>query len=617
MRTRSAAVLVLAALLALAGCGVPGDSKPTAVGAAPGLAGTGNQPDNVVLPSPAGANSPSVLVERFLQSGAAADWDPARLNERRIPDAIEYAKQFLTPALRQGWKPDQYVLVVDPVVRPGLSSVEVDLRPVGVLDETGSLDPLPRQGVNLPSTFIFQTEPAGTTGDDLLLSNAPDFLMLSLEGLEALFEVRPVYFWDKAKPYLVPDRRYVSKGISDEKRVKAIIDQLVAGPSEFLKGVVSSPLVEATTDNPLLDGNRVTVNFATPPQGANPTEDVRRLASQIRWSVHRASSQVAVEVQFDGRTQIVDDGDGYLRDNPALPMQGRGTLDDDRLFAVLDGKVIPVFANTSMPRVLDAPENANVVTAAVNRTNGTAALVRPGAGGMLELWVRGPNTVFRRADLPPIEPTSRPSYVAGTNGRLLVVAGGALYSVAPDGSRGDVRSSPGAVTAVSVAPDGARIALVTNGQVVVAPLDTTGGTMTIGTTQPLYLRGLTNVRGIGWLFEHRLVVATAGPLESELTDVAIDNGYLDEITPTNLGATPLTQVSAVPGNPIDGVRGSVVVETADRGNRQGFYPYGELTPIPLPPSATPSPTPSGSASAGPGTPPVKRLVAPFFADDVR
>lgn len=617
MRTRSAAVLVLAALLALAGCGVPGDSKPTAVGAAPGLAGTGNQPDNVVLPSPVGATSPSVLVERFLQSGAAADWDPARLKERRIPDAIEYAKQFLTPALRQGWKPDQGVLVVDPVVKPGLSSVEVDLRPVGVLDETGSLDRLPPQGVSLPSTFTFQTEPAGTTGDDLLLSTAPDFLMLSLEGLAALFEVRPVYFWDKAKPYLVPDRRYVSKGISDEKRINAIIDQLVAGPSEFLKGVVSPPLVEATTDNPVLDDNRVTVNFATPPQGANPAEDVRRLASQIRWSVHRPSSQVTVEVQFDGRTQIVDDGDEYLRDNPALPRQGRSTLDDDRLFAVLDGKVVPVFGNASMPRVLEAPENANVAMAAVNRPNGTAALVRPGPGGMLELWVRGPDTDFRRADLPPIAAMSRPSYVAGTGGRLLIVAGGALYNIAPDGSRGDVRSSPGAVTAVSAAPDGARVALVTNGQVVVAPLDTTGGTMTIGTTRPLYLPGLTDVRGIGWLFEHRIVVATAAPLVSKLTDVAIDNGVLEDLTPENVGTAQLTQVSAVPGNPIDGVRGSVVVETAERGNRQGFYSYDLLTAIPLPPSATPSPAPSGSAGAGPGTPPVKRLVAPFFADDVR
>jgi hypothetical protein len=612
---RTAAVLALVALLAVGGCGVPGSSKPTAVSEAPGLAGSGNQPDSVALPSPAGVNSPSVLVERFLQSGAAADWDPARLKERRIPDAVEYAKQFLAPALRQTWRPDQDVLVVDPLIKPGLTSVEVDLRPVGVLDETGSLDPLPPQGVALPSSFVFQTELAGPTGDDLLLTSAPNFLMLSLTGLEALFEVRPVYFWDKAKPYLVPDRRYVSKGISDEKRVKAIIDQLVAGPSDFLRGVVAPPLVEATTDNPLLDDNRVTVNFATPPLGANPAEDVRRLASQIRWSVHRPSGQVAVEVQFDGRTQLVDDGEEYLRDNPALPRQGRSTLDDDRLLAVLDGKVLPVFANTATPRVLDAAENAGVVTAAVNRANGTAALVRPGAGGMLELWVRGPDTEFRRADLPPIAAMSRPSYVAGTNGRLLIVAGGALYSIAPDGTRGDVRSSPNAVTAVSVAPDGARVALVTNGQLVVAPLDTTGGTMTIGTTQPLYLGGLTDVRGIGWLFEHRLVVATAGPQESKLTDVAIDNGFLDDLTPTNLGAAQLSQVSAVPGNPIDGVRGSVVVETTDRGNRQAFYTYDELTPIPLPPSATPSPAPSASTS--PGTTPVKRLVAPFFADDVR
>jgi hypothetical protein len=618
MRTRAALLLVAAVLLAAAGCGVPSDSKPRAVGPAPGLAGAANPPGSVVLPSPAGANTPRLLVERFLQAGAAADWDPARLKDRRVPDAIEYAKQFLAPELRQTWKPDEFVLVVDPEIKPGLSSVEVTLRPVGVLDENGSLDPKPPV-LTLPSPFMFQTEPASVSGQNLLLSNAPNFLMLSLEGLESLFEMRPVYYWDNADRNLVPDLRYVSKGISDEKRVKAIIDQWLAGPSDFLKRSVSTPIVPDTADNPLLDGNKVTVNFPTPVSlGSDPPKALRHLAWQIRWSVHRPSSQVTVEIQFDGRSQLVDNDETYLEANPALPRQARSVLDDDRLFAVLDGKVIPVFANTSVPAVLDAPENSGVVSAAINRPNRTAALVRQGTGGNLELWL-GRNSAdprYVRADLPATTAMSRPSYLPGTDSHLLIAAGGVLYDVAPDGSKRDIQlSTPGNVTAVAVAPDGARVALVTDRGVFVAPLDTKA--TSIGTARELYLPGVTDVRGVGWVYEHRLVVASAGAGAAALTDVAIDNGYLKAINLSNLGGAQLTQVSALPGNPIDGIRGNVVVETVDRGDRQAFYQYAELTAIELPPSARPSPSPSASqsASAGPGVP-VKRLVAPFYVDDV-
>jgi len=614
-------VLGFAALLAagvgMSGCGVPDESRPLVVGEAPGLGGTVNRPGSVVLPTPAGANTPAVLVSHFLQAGAAADWDPARLKERRIADAVNHARQFLAPPIRQSWTPvANFVLVVDADIQAGPSSVLVTLRSVGVLNENGSLDPVP-DNVQMSQSVTFQTVEAAQASDTpLLLSNAPDYLMLSLEGLNALFEVRPVYYWSKGNRYLVPDRRYVSKGVSEEKRIKAILDQLLAGPSTFLKDFVEPLRVDELADNPLLNDDRVTVNFRTPAQGANPGEMQRRLAWQIRWSVHRASGQVSVTLQFDGRNQLTDDDGSYLQANPAQPAQGRSTLDDDRLFAILDGRVMPVFGNASRPPILDAPENSSVLLAAVNRPNRMVALVRSGQGGAPELWLgrTGGEPPFVKAELPAASAMSRPSYLPGTDGRLLIAVDKTLYDVAPDGTARPVQQSPAQVTAVSVAPDGARVALIAGGRALVAPLDATGTVRTLGPSRELFLAGATDLRGIGWLYEHRVVVASVGVPAVALIDVAVDNGYVKSITPNNLALAQLTQLSAVPGNPIDDVRGNVVVEAVDRGNRQAYYPYLELTQIPLPAA---SPGPSAGPSGSPGGTDQKRFVAPFYADDVR
>jgi hypothetical protein len=98
-----------------------------------------------------------------------------------------------------------------------------------------------------------------------------------------------------------------------------------------------------------------------------------------------------------------------------------------------------------------------------------------------------------------------------------------------------------------------------------------------------------------------------------LIDVAVDNGYVKSITPNNLALAQLTQLSAVPGNPIDDVRGNVVVEAVDRGNRQAYYPYLELTQIPLP-AASPGPS-AARAVAGWHRPEAVRR--PVLPDDVR
>jgi hypothetical protein len=616
--TRAAAALVLAVLVALAGCGVPSSSSPTEVGPAPAAGDPVTQSGAVELPDRDGATNALELAKRFFQAGAAADWDPDREVDTRIQAAQNHAQQFLEPELRKRWQPGNVILVADAQFTESLDFVTVSLAPVGVLEANGVLRPW-REGEAQPMQMRFQ---AVTVNGTLLLSSPdgtlPNNVTLSLDGLRTLFEERAVYFWDITGSYLVPDRRYVNRGMSDEKRIRAIIKQCLLGPSDFLKNVVAPQTRTSTLDNPSLDGDRVTVNL--PPGGQEPNQNdaLRRIAAQIRWSVHRGSWSPDVEIQVNGRKQYEDTGTDFLEFNPSQPRAGQGPPDERRLFAVLEGRVVAVSRLAASPSILSKPENSNVVLAAVHRSNNAAALVRQASNGNLELWLgrNAAEPAYIRVVFTGARSMSRPSFMPGAKGRLLIAVDGTLYDVATDGQAQAVKvpSQPGPVTAVSVAPDGARVALITGGKAVVAPLDSTAALASLGEPRELYTPGVPEAHGIGWLYDDRVVVGGA----SAMVEVAIDNGRFDPFAPTNLAGSQLTQVSAVPGNPFDGTRGSVVVDavppTPAAAVPLAYYAYSTGL-VPIVPLGTPSPAPSASAGAGTAEP--TKMSAPFYLDEAK
>jgi hypothetical protein len=578
------------------------------VGPAPGAGDPVNRAGTVRLPTREGATNAPELARRFLQAGAAADWDPDRDEDTRVEDAKNFAEQFLTQDQRRDWQPTD-VQVVDAQFVENLDSVTVTVTPVGRLEPNGVVGPTRAP----PAHMQFQAQLVNGNMMLAVVSGAlPNYLMLSLDGLTSLFEERPVYFWDKNNRFLVPDRRYVSRGISDEKRVRAIINLWLAGPSVFLRDAVIGPPAPTTRDNPELNGNVVRVNLPTIGQPADPDDALRRIAWQIRWSVHRPSSALGVDLQVAGRSQYKDTGVEYLKANPSQ-RAGEGAPDEGRLFAVQDGHVVAVSPDEQSPSILRQPDyNSNVVLAAVNRPNNVAALVRREGGGALALWLGrgGAEPAYTRAAIPGATTMSRPSFIPGTGGRVLIAVDGTLYEVALDGQIRPVPNAPGGVTAVSVAPDGARVALVTAGGPVVAALDATAAWVSIGPTRSLYVTNLPKIGGIGWLYEDRLVMGG----ESAMVEVAIDNGRVERIAPANLARAQVTELSAVPGSPFEANRGNVVVAAGvDAGAQQAYYAYSSgLVPITLPQVSSPAP----SASVGPNSTPPK-LSAPFYIDEVK
>jgi hypothetical protein len=618
--------LVVVALVAT-GCGVPGSGDPQDLDDAPGLNGPAAPAENVELPVPTRESSPSDLVRNFLTIGAAADWSPNLRKEERVPAVRKYAQQFLSPQGKETWNPvgtSIDVIQVISVTQVRIDSVAVRYRKVGVLDGNGTLTPTVAAPAEERFDFQIFQPPAGETGP-LLLNGAPNNLLpLSLDGLQRLFEVRPVYYWEPLNRFLVPDRRYLSKGISPEKRVQAIVERVLAGPSPFLSKAVLDPLAKAPRANAVLNGNNVVVDLPVSEQTGR-VESLERLASQIRWSLH--PNRYSVELLVEGRKGGTFSNSDYELDNPSQsPAASRNNgqrlySNDQRLYAAIDGAVRPVQATQSPPSILSLPENANVVAAAVNTRQNSAALVRQ-VNGQRTLWVGrtpadGTAAKFRQVRFPrPVGVFSRPSYLPGAGDRVLVVADGALYDVdlgTAEALPVDPPATAGSPVAVSVAPDGARVAIVTGGNAYVTTIDPTKrpaviNTGATATLQEVYLGGLANLQGVGWFYEHQIAVGGT----SGIMVAAIDGGALEQVGPDNLLGVSLTQLSAVPWNPIGGEGGNLVFEGSESSNAAAYVPYKtNLDPLRAPPlqGATPAPSASGT-----GTPAVRRVTAPFYAD---
>jgi len=599
-RWRAAAVTFAAALVLVTACGVPSGSDPVDVGKAPGVREPGVRSD-AKLPDPNDAADAGDLVDRFLQAAAAADWNRAS-RERRVEAAAAYLKGFLTPDAARGWQPNGQIqiVVVEPTRTVSVNKVTVTMTPVGVLNDYGGLDPVPpgTPAAAPTITYVFDVvRAAGERGEWRIAKPPPTaMLLLSTKGLRELYQLRPVYFWGSDNSHLIPDVRYMPNGISAVNQAREVVDRLIQGPSDWLKSVVRPLPDDTKTDNPVLHGDKIEVRFNVAID--SQPESLKRLAWQLRWSLRPLTLDRAVEIKIEDRTQLVEGTKDYRARNAAVVPS-----DDQRLYAVLEGKVVPVERRGAPAAVLGAPENTAVLSAAVRHKGTAAALVRQGAKGMelvLSRYQEGETTGprYRRADLPSCN-IGRPAFLGDTN-RLVVTCGGRLFLVNDDGGTSEltVPGSVGPVTAVSAAPDGRRLALVAGEKVFVAALNPSAAPA-LGRILPIHAAPLLRARGVAWRFEHQLVIAgfVAGGL-SGLVEATIDNGYRSPINITNLGNLEITSIASVPRDPTEDQAGPIVIEAGG----QAYNVFGTLVPVTI---IDPSPQPT---TPPPSTP----LRAPFF-----
>ncbi len=544
-------LLALFLVAALGACGLPDNTGvvPRGPGPSPGT-GTGDDPAPV-RQSREATTDRAEFVDNFLEAAAG---DPDRATERVL--------EFLAPPLRDGFKPTTEIAVVRPLdaplINPGDITVLLKVQHLGVLKKNGVLEPPtpPRQ-----QELRLDIAPVeGATG--LFVTNAPAVPMISDRALESFYERRPIYWWNTERTGLVPDIRYLPREVPLEGQPTEILEWLAGGPSSLV-----DPAVESLPDDTAQIGNvpaaadgKLSINLTGTAVPPDDPDALRRLGSQLQWSLRPNLGSVTLELKIDHQVRGNFRGTDYLADNPAWRVVGR-----PERFCVLTGQV-----RRMRTSVADPAEPVPGVDDTVNRGVRTAALATAGDTTYAALVAaEGGRTVLRVGTTRPgraggfsrtglAEPVGRPVWAVTpadgnpTGGLGLVVTGGRLFSFSTNGADPrpvDWQNPPGRITDVAVAPDGRRIAVIAGGALYVTVATPGGADMRIlGTPQRIGTL-LGDLSAVAWSSEQSVLVAgRKGNGRVAIMDVTIDGTAQSDRLP-DLGNFPVHYLVAYPANP--------------------------------------------------------------------
>jgi len=601
---RLLAVAALAALL-LGGCGIPDETRVTVVGAGPsGGGGVREDPIQSVPNTRETANDPTQLLTYYLQA-AAGDPDGAATR----------VKAFLTAGAKSDFEatgPDIRVIRLkgDPVYHPSNQRFTFNAQTVGTLKSDGSLEP-PAADPNGTTAYSVGVGPvAGQSG--YFVFSPPSggrVLLLSDTALDDFYQRRTIYFWNNENTELIPDLRYLPSSVPSAQQPTTILKRLVSGPASWLGDVTHGlPNGTAVPENvPAVTNDTLTVTLssqAAPPGDAKALDLLRR---QLQWSLLSDQPPQTLELKIKGQDPVRYSSPDYRVSNPASRL-----VNTPQRFAVLNGVIRRMKSPQAGDPVpaLRPEDNKNIAAAAMSTstTNTFVAVVTSGKTSKLRVGSAATGAQATLRDVGGLSGTlGRPVWAVTTGddpkGAVgLITANGKLYSFAPDGSAAspvEWQGEPGAITAVAVAPDGYRVAIVAGGKLYRATLDTSGDTVALSTPERLFPPIFSQVTAVAWSSETYLAVAgaSADGQRYAVVDVSVD-GALQYTRISDVGGEAVTYLTAYPANP-----------TSNRDNAEsesyetaGAAWYVSSAPVKIPTSdlvGAPANPPNGQAPTAP------------------
>ncbi len=498
--------LLILCLILAAGCAnVPLESQPVVVpGESPGQAVGGEAPD-----PPQGAD-PLSLVRGFV--GAAVQ--PLQ--------GYAAARAYLDDDGRANWRPSPGLTIIqntfgtvyDPNPQPDPNTLIVNVRGIMV----GQLGPdsafVPRY-----ESFMQAVKVHKQANGQWRIQNAPPDLRVTEDNFAANFTKVAVNFRAHDTDAFVPDLRYV-----------------VAKPQAGLPSRVM---------NLLLDG---------------PSAALTGVADQVRSLI---AAQIVLSLQYVAQTRIRILADGApllpgqqdfraselpaygtsLSPNPSL--LGLMTV-DGRVRSLGDGSLVPGPAGNGSIKVLSAAQSTDGKRLAVVEQLGAGVRLRIGELGHDLLPSITGSTMSR--------PTWRPGKGGGELWTVLDQNGVARLVLGADGKWTPLQvnsadlTALGAVTELRFSRDGARVAAVVDGSLVVASVVTSGDSVALREPRRLQEHDLKEVVDVDWLSQDRLVVSTLSTSQP-VVRVEVDGQRMDPYNSSNLTPT-VHGVTAAPSRPI-------------------------------------------------------------------
>src|SRR3984893_15781867 len=498
------ACVMLTVAVAGSGCaGVPSSSAPQAIG-------TVERSAPPSLPKPTAGMDPDVLLREFLKATS----DPAN---RHLA-----ARQFLTESASRGWDDAGSALLIDNVVfvetrSADRVSVTMHADILGSLSDIGVFETgegaLPDPG---PIELI-------KTGGGWRIDRLPNGVFLDWQQFQETYKRHNLYFADPTGKTVVPDPRYVAVSDPDQLPTE-LMSKLIAGPrpemTNSVRNMLGSPL---RLRGPVTraDGGKTGIGKGyggarVELEGLSTTDPHSRqlVAAQIIWTFARADITGPYVIDADGA--VLDDRftNGWEATDVASTDPGADDGAAAGLHALAGGSLLSV-DGANAPRVPGSFGQMPDQTAAM--------LPRPGRDVASVVALRGG------------QPDAAASLWIGPLGGAAVEATDGHTITRPSWSLDN---------AVWVVRDGARAAMVINGQVILATVEQTpGGDYALTYPRRLGFGLRSSVVSLSWRTGDDIVVSRTDP-QRAVSYVNLDGVNSD--APTRDVAAPVSTVVANP-----------------------------------------------------------------------
>lgn len=542
MRSRPLIMVLIGLIIAVSGCaGVPNSSAPQAIG-------TVERPAPKQLPEPNASMDPDQTLREFLKATA----DPA--------DRHAAARQFLTESASKEWDDAGSALLIDKVVFTEIRSldrVSVTMRAdiLGSLSDIGVFETgegqLPDPG---PIELV-------RTGSGWRINRLPNGVFLDWQQFQSAYKRSTLYFVDPTGKTVVPDPRYLAVSDPDQLPTE-LVAKLIAGPrpemAKAVRNLLGSP-VKLRGPVSRADGGKSGVGRGyggarVDLENLTTTDPASRLllAAQLIWTFARADIKGPYLIDVDGAA--LDDRfvDGWKATDVAATDPGAADGATAGVHALIGGSLVALDGQGSAKVPGSFGTMVDQRAAAFSRTGRDVASVvaTPEAGESLWIGPTGGQAV-RAIDSKTL---SRPSW-ALDDAVWVAVDGNSVVRVIREEASGEparipVDSAavtsrfPGAISDLQLTRDGTRVAMVIEGQVVLAGVEQApGGEFALTYPRRIGFGLGESVVALSWRTGDDMVVTRNDPAHP-VSYVNLD-GVNSDGPSTNL-VMPVTAVAANP-----------------------------------------------------------------------
>jgi hypothetical protein len=552
--------MLVAFAVLVAGCvTVPISGQVQGVNVTQGNAGGGQYYLQPIPVAPGPNWKPDKIVSGFLAANASFANDHA------------VARKYLIPEASRDWHPGLAVTVFSQISSavsplsdaPGGSHqtkntttvVQVSGTVLGNLSNSGQ--------------YSISSHSQGTTEEKFALvqrnnqwriSSAPGQVLLTQSDFVHVYQPRNIYFFDPAEQTLVPDPIYVPEEATPTDLVKQLLRAVMAPPSGWLRHAVQTAFPAGTKLLTVsLDGGTAVVNLGGAVTFASE-DALHQMSAQLLWTLTGSSSDEptiqSVELEIKGTpwnagqdspVQQISSYDSYV---PSAPGHASFYYTDSH------GAVRSLSGSAQA----NAPQGALVAgKAGSGDIPLTQVAVSPdgryvagiGTGGSLYTGTL----------------TSKSTLTLRVNGRftslswdihddLWAVQDGQIWMIPGHGGTAlqvtDMLAAGEKVTALKVAPDGVRFALLASGpsgtQLLLAAISGSGKQAHLGTAVPISADNL-DFTSLAWYDSDHVIALQGPPGHPVLDEVTINGGNITPY-PAAKGITSITADG--PANPLVG-----------------------------------------------------------------